>query len=149
MLLRTCTLSHKMFCLCVCIWSDSHRQCSLPRLCRPTQRLCISHLRWKSLLLSCKVVEECAKPFMITLHNIQFQRMLQFLLNLCFCTDQCWWTLHAITFHILLDQPAIPQENAMHSSLKSVEDAALTSEASHTCCVLVFSCHLTGTVSEI
>lgn len=96
-----------------------------------------------------KVVEKCAKPFMIALHNIQFQRMLQFLLNLCFCTDQCWWTLHVITFHILLDQPEIPQENAMHSSLKSVEDAALTSEASHTCCVLVFSCHLTGTVSEI
>jgi len=53
-----------------------------------------------------------------------------------------------ITFHILLDQTAIPQENAMQSSLKSVEDAALTSEVSHTCCILVFSCHLTGTVCE-
>lgn len=85
---------------------------------------------------------------MIVLRNVQFQRTLVFLLKLCYHTDQCWWTLHVITFHILLDQTAIPQENAMQSSLKSVEDAALTSEASHTCCILVFSCHLTGTVCE-
>lgn len=74
--------------------------------------------------------------------------MLQFLLMLCCHTGQCWWTLQVITFHILLDQPAVPQENAMYSSLKSVEDAASTSEASRTCRVLVFSCHLTGTVWE-
>lgn len=89
-----------------------------------------------------------ASAFTVSLHSSQLQRMLQFLLMLCYHISQCWWTLQVITSHILLDQPAIPQDNAMHSSLKSVEDAALTTEASSTSRVLVFSCHLTGTVWE-
>jgi len=89
-----------------------------------------------------------ASTFMISLHNSQLHRMLRFLLMLCYRTGQCWWTLQVVTFSVLLDQPAIPQENAMHISLKSVEDAALKSEALCTCCVLVFRCHLTGTVWE-
>lgn len=93
-----------------------------------------------------KSVPSPASAFMVSLHSSQLQRMLQFLLMLCYHISQCWWTLQVITSHILLDQPAIPQDNAMHSSLKSVEDAALTTEASSTCRVLVFSCHLTGTV---
>lgn len=110
-----------------------------------------SFLHFKKRLNSWKYpksVPSLASAFMVSLHSSQLQRMLQFLLMLCYHISQCWWTLQVITSHILLDQPAIPQDNAMHSSLKSVEDAALTTEASSTCRVLVFSCHLTGTVWE-
>lgn len=44
-------LSHELFCLWMCLGSNSHRHCSLPHLCRPTQRLFISPLKWKGSLL--------------------------------------------------------------------------------------------------
>lgn len=57
---------------------------------------------WISFLIlrkgsTIKLIAKCAKPFMVILHNVQFQRMLEFLLKLCYHTDQCWWTLHVIT----------------------------------------------------
>lgn len=39
-------LSHQLFCW-LCVWSNTHRPCSLLHLCRPTQGLFLSQVKWQ------------------------------------------------------------------------------------------------------